>query len=77
MFSDDPLLRAIKIIGSRQIVIKMLSISGQRLNAWLNGHVTMGFEYAMALEYLTGKKVTASELVPQKAELLKKLKLIY
>ncbi len=62
-------------MGSRQAIIKVLGISAQRLNAWLNGNVAMGYEYALALEYLTGGQVTASELAPKKAQLLKKLKI--
>ncbi len=75
MLSDDPLLRAIKILGSRQEIIKMLGITRQRLNAWLNGNVAMGYEYALALEHLTCGQVTATELVPEKIHVLKKLKI--
>ncbi len=73
MFCVDALLKAIKIIGSRQEVIKLLGISGQRLNAWLNGGVIMGYEYALVLEYLTCGEVIASELAPQKTQILNKL----
>lgn len=75
MRPEGALLRAIKIRGSRQKIIKELDITGQRLNSWLNGGVCMSYEYAIALEYLTFGQVTAAELAPKGAKILKKLKI--
>lgn len=75
MSPGDPLLYAIKLIGSRQEVAKLLGISIKRLDRWLNGGICMGYEYAVALEHLTGGQVTAEELAPQKIKVLKKLKI--
>jgi DNA-binding transcriptional regulator YdaS (Cro superfamily) len=72
MYSSDELLRAIKIIGSRQKMIKHLGISAQRLNAWLNGHIDMGYEYALALQYLTNGQIKAYQLT-NKAKLIQNL----
>jgi DNA-binding transcriptional regulator YdaS (Cro superfamily) len=73
MKSNDSLLRAIKIIGSRQKLAQLLGISPQRLNAWLNGSVDMGYEYAVALEHLTANQVTAADLTPNKAKIITKI----
>lgn len=76
MHSGEALLKAIKIIGSRQETIKLLGISGQRLNSWLNGHVSMGYHFAIALQSLTLGQVMAKELAPKKqTNLLEKLKI--
>lgn len=72
MYNSDELLRAIKIIGSRQKMIKHLGISAQRLNAWLNGHIEMGYEYALALQYLTNGQIKAHQL-SKKAKLIQTL----
>lgn len=76
MHSAEALLKAIKIIGSRQETIRLLGISGQRLNSWLNGHVSMGYHFAIALQSLTLGQVMANELAPKKqSDLLEKLKI--
>ncbi len=72
MYNSDELLRAIKIIGSRQKIIKELGISAQRLYAWLNGHIDMGYEYALALQYLTNGQIKAHQLT-KKAKLIQSL----
>jgi DNA-binding transcriptional regulator YdaS (Cro superfamily) len=73
MKSTDLLLRAITLMGSRKKMIQLLNISPQRLNAWLNGSVDMGYEYAIAIEYLTYGKVKAKDLAPKKAKIVNKL----
>ncbi len=71
---SEPLLKAIKIMGSRQKVIQELGITKQRLNSWLNNNVKITYEHAVMVEHLTCGQVKTSELVPEKVELLKKLK---
>ncbi|HEX4044867.1 MAG TPA: YdaS family helix-turn-helix protein [Gammaproteobacteria bacterium] len=75
MLSNDQLIKAIKILGSRGNLIRALNISRQRLNGWLNDGKSMGYEYAIALEYLTQGEVKAEQLLPQRAQTLKKLKI--
>lgn len=73
MHSADELLRAIRIIGSGQETAKLLEISPQRLNAWVNGNVSMRYEYAIILQHLTCGLVRAKNLVSKKqARLLEK-----
>ena len=73
MLSNNALLQAIKHIGTRQDFIRLLDISRQRLNGWLNDRKKMNFEYAIAIEYLTFGQVKAETLAPKQAYFLKKL----
>ncbi|HEX4044699.1 MAG TPA: YdaS family helix-turn-helix protein [Gammaproteobacteria bacterium] len=74
-FSQESLLKAIKILGSRRNLANLLGISPQRLNGWLNDEKSMGYEYAIAIEYLTHGQIKAEQLLPFEARLFKKLKI--
>lgn len=75
MLSSNSLLRAIQIMGSRKEIIRLLGISAQRFDSWLNNGIGMSYEYALALEHLTFGQVTANELAPKKSQVLKNLKI--
>jgi len=73
MLGENALLQAIKSVGTRRDFMRLLDISKQRLNGWLNEKKEMSFEYALAIEFITFGQIKAETLAPNKVSYLKKL----
>lgn len=69
MSHQEGLLKAIRHFGTQQALGKIINVSQQRINYWLNNATSIPYKYVLKIEAASNGAINRHELAPEQNDI--------